>query len=84
MNHKSLAIDHLNDLPFLNFLQARLSGLLCQRARLIEAPVFYKVFIVFILNGIELFPLSRADRWLVVPPECAELPEGAAVATLPL
>lgn len=28
--------------------------------------------------------LRRADRWLVVPPECEELPEGAAVATLPL
>ena len=28
--------------------------------------------------------LRGADRWLVVPPEAAELPAGAAVATLPL
>lgn len=28
--------------------------------------------------------LRRADRWLVVPPDAAQLQEGAAVATLPL
>ena len=32
----------------------------------------------------EVASLSHADRWLVVPPEAAELPVGAQVETLPL
>ena len=32
----------------------------------------------------EVAALRRADRWLVVPPEAAELPAGAQVETLPL
>ena len=32
----------------------------------------------------EVAALRHADRWLVVPPEAAELPAGAEVATLPL
>ena len=32
----------------------------------------------------EVAALRHADRWLVIPPEAAELPAGAEVETLPL
>ena len=49
-----------------------------------DAPGTDQVFAMPRQKASEVAALRHADRWLVVPPEAAELPAGAAIETLPL